>query len=43
MERPDVTVLLVPKDSMVTMDHRDDRVRIFTTDDGKVARPPRVG
>eukprot|EP00581_Thalassiosira_minuscula_P002632 CAMPEP_0183743432 /NCGR_PEP_ID=MMETSP0737-20130205/65216_1 /TAXON_ID=385413 /ORGANISM="Thalassiosira miniscula, Strain CCMP1093" /LENGTH=131 /DNA_ID=CAMNT_0025979051 /DNA_START=128 /DNA_END=523 /DNA_ORIENTATION=+ len=33
-------VQIVPHDAMVTMDFREDRVRIFVGDDGKVARQP---
>jgi hypothetical protein len=42
-ERPDLKIVTVPHDSMVTMDFRTDRVRIFVDNEGKVARPPRVG
>jgi hypothetical protein len=34
---------ITPQDAMVTMDFREDRVRIFVDDDGKVARQPRRG
>ena len=37
------TVQIVPEDSMVTMDYRTDRVRIFVDSNGKVARTPIVG
>ena len=36
-------VQIVPQDSMVTMDYREDRVRLFVDDDGKVVDIPRVG
>jgi hypothetical protein len=36
-------VQCIPADSMVTMDMREDRVRIFTASDGTVARAPIVG
>lgn len=45
-ENPNMTtVQIVPKDSMVTMDYRTDRVRIFVEDNEQktVARPPRAG
>ena len=42
-ERPDLHVVRVPHNSMVTMDMRMDRVRVFVGDDGTVVRPPRVG
>eukprot|EP00596_Hydrurales_sp_CCMP1899_P003075 CAMPEP_0119041468 /NCGR_PEP_ID=MMETSP1177-20130426/12224_1 /TAXON_ID=2985 /ORGANISM="Ochromonas sp, Strain CCMP1899" /LENGTH=81 /DNA_ID=CAMNT_0007007529 /DNA_START=124 /DNA_END=369 /DNA_ORIENTATION=+ len=42
-DRPDLTIQRVPEGSMVTMDHRMDRVRIFHNADGKVSQPPRVG
>ena len=34
---------VLPEGSMVTMDYRLDRVRIFVGEDGKVARAPRKG
>ena len=34
---------VLPEGSMVTMDYRLDRVRIFVSDDGKVVRSPRKG
>lgn len=40
---PDLTVQEVPEDSMVTMDFREDRVRVFVGKDGNVARPPKTG
>ncbi len=36
-------VHIVPQDAMVTMDYREDRVRIFVDEDGKVVRQPRLG
>jgi hypothetical protein len=36
------TVQIVPDGSMVTMDVRTDRVRIFVDSDGNVIRPPRT-
>ena len=34
---------VVPHDGMFTMDYREDRVRIFVGDDGKVVRQPEIG
>ena len=34
---------IVPKDSIMTMDYRTDRVRIFVNDDNTVASTPRIG
>lgn len=42
-EYPSLLVQIVPEDSMVTMDYREDRVRIFVDTDGKVARVPILG
>ena len=42
-DHPSLSVHLVPEDSMVTMDYREDRVRIFVGKDGKVARVPILG
>jgi Potato inhibitor I family len=42
-EYPSLSVHLVPEDSMVTMDFREDRVRLFVGPDGKVARIPVLG
>jgi hypothetical protein len=36
-------VHIVPHNSMVTMDYREDRVRIYVGDDSKVIRQPRNG
>ena len=38
-----VTVHIVPQNSMVTMDYRLDRVRIFEEADHTVASPPMIG
>ena len=40
---PDLKIVLVPEGAMVTMDYREDRVRIYVDEAGKVARPPRIG
>ena len=43
-ERTDLqSVLTVPADGMVTMDFREDRVRVFVDGEGKVAREPSCG
>ena len=42
-ERFDGKVHTVPHGSMVTMDHRMDRVRIYLDANGKVSQPPRPG
>lgn len=39
----DGNVHILPHDVMVTMDYREDRVRIFVGDDGKVVRQPMIG
>jgi len=40
---PGLKVMKVPEGSMVTMDHRLDRVRVYVGSDGKVTRPPHLG
>ena len=40
---PTFSVLAVPDGSMVTMDFREDRVRVFHTPAGLVSRVPRTG
>jgi hypothetical protein len=43
-ERPDLTeVTIRPKDSMFTMEYREDRVRIFIDTDNKVVSAPTTG
>jgi hypothetical protein len=43
-ERPDLAqVLTVPEDAMVTMDWREDRVRVFVDAAGNAAREPQCG
>lgn len=42
-ERPELHVVEVPQNSMVTMDMKFDRVRIFSDVNGNVVKPPRVG
>ncbi|XP_077984427.1 uncharacterized protein LOC144439052 [Glandiceps talaboti] len=39
----DFKIQIIPTDSMVTCDFVPTRVRIFVSDNGKVARPPKVG
>ncbi|BFZ14571.1 hypothetical protein BsWGS_17610 [Bradybaena similaris] len=40
---PELNVVRVPENSMVTMDYRIDRVRLFVDEDGIVVSPPRTG
>jgi hypothetical protein len=40
---PNKTVHVVPENSMVTMDFREDRVRIFVDGEGKVVSAPTLG
>jgi hypothetical protein len=42
-DRPNLQVVVVPEGSMVTKDHRMDRVRIFVNPQGRVARAPKLG
>ncbi|XP_076071666.1 uncharacterized protein LOC143043057 [Mytilus galloprovincialis] len=42
-EYPNMTIQVLPENSMVTMDYRVDRVRIFTDAEGKVATKPTIG
>lgn len=42
-DRPNLNVQIVPEDAMVTMDWREDRVRIFVDKNNKVAKEPRTG
>ncbi len=42
-EQSTLRVIIVPQDSMLTMDYSEDRVRIFVDENGKVARQPRIG
>ena len=39
----EANVHILPHDAMVTEDYREDRVRIFVGDDGKVVRQPMIG
>lgn len=39
----EANIHILPHDAMVTMDYREDRVRIFVGDDGKVVRQPKIG
>ena len=40
---PSLQIDIIPEGSMVTMDHRIDRVRIFVNTDGVVADQPHKG
>jgi hypothetical protein len=40
---PDLKVVPTPADSMITMDYREDRVRVFHGPDGICSAPPRIG
>lgn len=42
-EKPEVKIHTIPPNSMVTMDYRLDRVRLFVDESGKVAQEPRLG
>ena len=42
-ERANVQPEAVPEDAMVTMDHREDRVRLWVDASGVVSRIPKVG
>lgn len=42
-DRPDVSVSVVDADAIVTADYDEARVRIFTSEGGRVVRIPRVG
>ena len=43
-ERPDLNkVQVVPSDAMMTMDYREDRVRVLVDKGNKVVKPPRIG
>lgn len=43
MQQTGITVHVIPDGSMMTMDYREDRVRIFVDTDGNVVRAPRIG
>lgn len=42
-QNPKMNVVIVPEGHGVTMDYRQDRVRIYTNVEGKVDRIPRIG
>jgi len=42
-ERPELNVVVQNEKSPCTRDFREDRVRVFTNDDGKVASAPSTG
>jgi hypothetical protein len=39
----EMNVFILPEDSMVTMDYRTDRVRVFVNEEGMVVRQPTIG
>jgi len=44
VERPDLAAVeALAEDSMVTMDYREDRVRVFVAASGTVSKPPAIG
>ncbi|XP_033112145.1 subtilisin-chymotrypsin inhibitor-2B-like [Anneissia japonica] len=42
-ESPELQIYILPEDSMMTMDYRTDRVRIFIDENQIVVKPPKVG
>ena len=42
-ERPTMIIQIVNLGDMVTMDYREDRIRIWVDDNGIVTKPPKVG
>jgi hypothetical protein len=42
-EAEEMNVFIIPEDSMVTMDYRTDRVRVFVNEEGMVVRQPTIG
>ncbi|KAJ4835286.1 hypothetical protein Tsubulata_002807 [Turnera subulata] len=42
-EKPGAQIQVVPPDSFVTMDFRQNRVRLYVDSSGKVARAPMIG
>ncbi|XP_069130958.1 uncharacterized protein [Argopecten irradians] len=42
-EYPSISVSFLADGSMVTMDYRSERVRIFTDEEGKVVQVPMIG
>ncbi|XP_009789395.1 subtilisin inhibitor [Nicotiana tabacum] len=42
-EKPELKIHIIPPNSMVTMDYRLERVRIFVDASGKVAQEPQLG
>jgi len=43
LERPELEVHIIEEGSMVTMDMRPDRVRVYIDSTGKVTKVPRIG
>ena len=42
-QHPNINVLKVNQNSMMTMDFRNDRIRVIVDDNDIVIRPPRIG
>lgn len=42
-EKPELNIHIIPPNSVVTMDYRLDRVRLFVDESGNVAQEPRLG
>jgi hypothetical protein len=42
-EYPSLSIQLLPENSIVTMDYREDRVRLFVDKGGKVVKVPMIG
>ena len=40
---PHINVVKINQNSMMTMDYRQDRIRVVVDDNGNVSRPPRIG
>lgn len=40
---PDFEIVVVPWDAMLTMDWREDRIRIMVDENGMVKKAPRIG
>ena len=40
---PTFEIVIVPWDAMMTMDYREDRIRVRVDDDGNVKKVPRIG
>ena len=42
LERPELTVVIIPHNTSVTREMRDDRVRLFSDKRGNIVKCPRV-